>query len=976
MSAAGSCVANCKNMAEPDKEVFQIDDFTSVTEWEKFIDALGLSIEEWGLPEIKPLPCLQKDELSYCEWSFKSKEVCFAKFRFVLTWHFCRTKSSDDAESPGSSQDQAEPEEFFPEALRDVSNDLNDFPKCPHYVTYWYGLRNFLVLHPCEAEDAIVTEDRTKLLLSSLAVALNTTKCNIPAFVQLLSRQNKLFQGICEDAGLRINFDSVYFYRKPPNLQHVSGLLKMFKEKLGGCVDSAPVTITARSKYILSEWSLDSWPQMPFDVDYLSDDILPKDFGYLGIGAFEDPVVELQLYTCWPHLSEDVIIDNDIHSDFHPFEARLWVAGMRFAESPACSLADYLYEFVSISFEFDAQEKLIGGIIYESESTENSVSAKHALDKLAGPTLPKGNKMLSLTNVLHQAHKAGKRAARKKYATRKHAETPLRNPTLSLKILQFIFPDSQTPPEEDEEIVREAEESANKLFKETIRGMKSAPVDSLTWRLAHALAKVNVSFGGLQSLAQLWNLFVQEVNYRWEENLYLPSLENGPPDLSCCLLHQKLQMLNYCIERRRARENLPASTTSLSDDSDDEFFECNEAEAAEKPKRTDSTFPMIPDGRLRPLGNLTLLNSKDPLYIPITQEPAPLTEDALAEQAEALVRLGTDKEGANLRARLQSACLISDMQAFKAANPKSVLADFVRWYSPRDWIEEGEESRDDGSKDESSQEDSSKEESASKDLETQEDTTTSECPLTPDDEDSELSVTGGRLSGRMTVPGNIWMEAWDSTRPTPARKQKRLFDETKEAERVLHFLRNLTPLEIVNQLMPVLIQAAVLQLDKMSANGPPSVKQLLIRAIKLATSGREYLDVLQCLYQAELKLAQLQSIRTKFSMTKDVDPDENPLLTKFLQDLVDQPTVEVPGASKGILGKRIIKTFENNSENFELRKGRDCFPKAKEREFIFRHKSPQPTPGCSQVLPQKLYALLGYSEFRLCFAYSEDTTYF
>jgi len=37
---------------------------------------------------------------------------------------------------------------------------------------------------------------------------------------------------------------------------------------------------------------------------------------------------------------------------------------------------------------------------------------------------------------------------------------------------------------------------------------------------------------------------------------------------------------------------------------------------------------------------------------------------------------------------MQSACLLSDMEAFKAANPGCVLADFVRWYSPRDWIED------------------------------------------------------------------------------------------------------------------------------------------------------------------------------------------------------------------------------------------------------------------------------------------------
>src|SRR6218665_932695 len=53
-----------------------------------------------------------------------------------------------------------------------------------------------------------------------------------------------------------------------------------------------------------------------------------------------------------------------------------------------------------------------------------------------------------------------------------------------------------------------------------------------------------------------------------------------------------------------------------------------------------------------------------------------------------LHRLGTSAEGAHLRARMQSACLLSDMEAFKAANPGCILGDFVRWYSPRDWVEE------------------------------------------------------------------------------------------------------------------------------------------------------------------------------------------------------------------------------------------------------------------------------------------------
>lgn len=87
-------------------------------------------------------------------------------------------------------------------------------------------------------------------------------------------------------------------------------------------------------------------------------------------------------------------------------------------------------------------------------------------------------------------------------------------------------------------------------------------------------------------------------------------------------------------------------------------------------------------------GELKLLETGEYLYIPITQDPVPKTEDQLEEDAEILLQLGTDAHGSELRARLMSASLLSDMEAFKAANPGCILADFIRWYSPRDWIEE------------------------------------------------------------------------------------------------------------------------------------------------------------------------------------------------------------------------------------------------------------------------------------------------
>lgn len=46
------------------------------------------------------------------------------------------------------------------------------------------------------------------------------------------------------------------------------------------------------------------------------------------------------------------------------------------------------------------------------------------------------------------------------------------------------------------------------------------------------------------------------------------------------------------------------------------------------------------------------------------------------------------------------------------------------------------------------------------------------------------TMVTGTLSPRMKIPGNMWVEAWETARVTPARRQKRLFDDTKEAEKV------------------------------------------------------------------------------------------------------------------------------------------------------------------------------------------------
>ncbi len=72
-----------------------------------------------------------------------------------------------------------------------------------------------------------------------------------------------------------------------------------------------------------------------------------------------------------------------------------------------------------------------------------------------------------------------------------------------------------------------------------------------------------------------------------------------------------------------------------------------------------------------------------------------------------------------------------------------------------------------------------------------------------------LQCVKGHLSTRMLQPDNLWVEAWLSTTPLPAYKQKRLFDDTREAEKLLHFLAGLSPCQLALLLMPSLLHSAI-----------------------------------------------------------------------------------------------------------------------------------------------------------------------
>ncbi|XP_005348353.1 rab3 GTPase-activating protein catalytic subunit [Microtus ochrogaster] len=954
--------------SEPESEVFEITDFTTASEWERFISKVEEVLNDWKLIGNSLGQPLEKGIFTSGTWEERSDEISFADFKFSITHHYLVQESTDKEGKDEESEDA------IPQSMQDLLCMNNDFPPRAHCLVRWYGLREFVVIAPAAQSDAVLSESKCNLLLSSISIALGNTGCQVPLFVQIHHRWRRLYMGECQGPGVRTDFEMVHLRKVPNQYTHLSGLLDIFKSKIGcPLTPLPPVSIAIRLTYVLQDWQQYFWPQQPPDIDALvGGEVGGLEFGKLPFGACEDPISELHLATTWPHLTEGIIVDNDVYSDLDPVQAPHWSVRVRKADNPQCLLGDFVTEFLKICRRKESTDEILGRSTFEEEGREVA-DITHALSKLTEPA-PVPIHKLSVSNMVY--------TAKKKIRKHRGEESPLNNDVLNTILLT--------------------------LYNQ----FKSAPSDSLTYKLALCLCMINFYHGGLKGVAHLWQEFVLEMRFRWENNFLIPGLTGGPPDLRCCLLHQKLQMLNCCIERKKARDE--GKKTSPSDnvtnaysgdagkaggqlgldhlrdtekekgevgkswdswsDSEEEFFEClsdtedlkgNGQESGKKggPKEMAN---LKPEGRLHQHGRLTLLHNGEPLYIPVTQEPAPMTEDLLEEQSEVLAKLGTSAEGAHLRARMQSACLLSDMESFKAANPGCFLEDFVRWYSPRDYIEE---------------------------------------EVT--DEKGNV-VLKGELSARMKIPSNMWVEAWETAKPIPARRQRRLFDDTREAEKVLHYLAMQKPADLARHLLPCVIHAAVLKVkEEESLENIPSVKKIIKQIIAHSSKvlhfpnpeDKKLEEIILQITNVEAIIARARSLKAKFGTEKCEQEEEKEDLERFVSCLLEQPEVSVTGAGRGHAGRIIHKLFVNaqrlteSSEEAaamalpeeELKRSGypeerrqnsvSDFPPPVGRELILRASVPRPAPY-SKALPQRMYSVLTKEDFRLAGAFSSDTSFF
>ncbi|KAF8391531.1 hypothetical protein HHK36_023836 [Tetracentron sinense] len=287
------------------------------------------------------------------------------------------------------------------------------------------------------------------------------------------------------------------------------------------------------------------------------------------------------------------------------------------------------------------------------------------------------------------------------------------------------------------------------------REIHAAPPESFVVKLS----EVTGSFKTLRKMALFWCRVVAEVRRLWSEGQPVPGVPlDEIPDLNSCLLHQQLQVINCCISRKRRRTLATESLEFVMGEASPNIGES--AVSLGMVSSSPLLYARISSGDLvLRLGadhpsELTMLETGELVYSPVTQEGPLLTEDLIRETEEFVLRTGSVGAGCSQ--------LLSDMQAFKAANPGCILEDFVRWHSPPDW-EPSDETED-----------------------------------SFDGEDT--STKRGQLSGRMQKEGNLWRELWETAKPLPAVKQTPLFDEDMAVESILNILEEIPPSELFKQM--------------------------------------------------------------------------------------------------------------------------------------------------------------------------------
>ena len=200
-------------------EVFEFNDYTTASGFEKLVASLETLLREWGLYGFSDL----SDSVPST-----SGEVTFTPAQgggVRLTLHAvfgggeCGSVPVPEA---GNSH--------FPRSMITYMDSTRDFPFETPPLTRWFGVDEYLLLEPSgEEEGTVMDYDSACLLLSALVVAMDYAAASLPAFVPVdKATWHPAYLGYLAAGSGIVHFETTGNPSVPQAAAHMDGLLTAF----------------------------------------------------------------------------------------------------------------------------------------------------------------------------------------------------------------------------------------------------------------------------------------------------------------------------------------------------------------------------------------------------------------------------------------------------------------------------------------------------------------------------------------------------------------------------------------------------------------------------------------------------------------------------------------------------------------------------------------------------------------------------
>ncbi|KAJ0261459.1 Rab3 GTPase-activating protein catalytic subunit [Hirschfeldia incana] len=771
---------------DAEEEVQHFDDFTLASSWERFISDIEATCRQWSADGPKNLVAKGAVAVEDSKNLFKVKnELRSETKRYCMELYF-------QIDDNGSQQ-----------------AGFGDWDSSSHDLQLCFGVKDFLLIAPQSASGVLLDAPESSKLLSAVAIALSNCASLWPVFVPVHNPSREAYIGI-QNMGTvftrRFEADLIGS-QVPVKLMHLDGLYELFVSKfvysgVDFSMHNIKVHCLMRLKYQTftsdeedEESDMDEFMGDKADTAENNgsesrnkvnwDDDCPWSEWY----SAEDPLRGFGLEVTWADRTAKNTLEMAELENASPHEAEKWILhpilSPYLGEHSHGKRIDFASQLLSLVEALD--ESYIAQFMEDFVSVENSSSEKLKTSAVIPP------------------------------------------PTVLDRVVKDLFHEGSKLPD------------FTKGEHRLSRALKGAPLESLFTKFCfHSMWFGNCN---IRAIAFLWVEFVREVRWCWEESQPLPKMPfDGSIDLSTCLINQKLHLLAICIEKKCEMNEVFLDCEGSEDGSDasdtlevigqehhkvekirnasseEDLLRKRDSSIAEDTsfeRITESTNSVnqnpinaIRRGSAGPVGTMMLLKSHQRLHAPYTQDPPLMTEDMHEERLQAVEAFG---DSLNVPGQLEKDILLSDMSAFKAANPDAVFEDFIRWHSPGDW--------------ESSEPE------------------TAEASASSISEDSKDKwPPQGRLSQRMSDQGNLWRKSWNDAPALSAEDQNPLLDPNREGEKILHYLETVRPYQLLEQMVCTAFRGSA---DTLNQTNLGNMRQMPSKLEQLYLIIRSTLGVLQ-----------------------------------------------------------------------------------------------------------------------------------